>query len=372
MSNYILAVDDTPDNLFLVQLALEQEGHEVVLVDNGRAALAQIAKSPPDLIVLDVMMPGMDGYEVTRRIRSNPNLSFIPILLITAHEQPSVVRGLDEGADEFIRKPVRIDELQARVRSLLRLKQSIDQRENFVHCLTHDLRTPLVAANRMLKLIQKGVFGEVSEKIGESLETIHSSNDNLLDLLNNLLEVYCYDVGQKHLNFIEFDLTELLEEIAAELTPLIDDKDIDLRLHWDKQMNLWGDRLELRRVFTNLIGNGLKFTDSGYVEVRLQEKDNELILTVEDTGVGISPEELKRIFERFRQGSNKRSGTGLGLHLCKQIIHAHNGSLEVTSQVNEGTCFTIHLPRHPDISSTQNSAPEAETSSAFYRNNEHP
>lgn len=354
MSNYILAVDDTPDNLFLVQLALEQEGHQVVLVDNGRAALAQIAKSPPDLIVLDVMMPGMDGYEVTRRIRSNPNLSFIPILLITAHEQPSVVRGLDEGADEFIRKPVRIDELQARVRSLLRLKQSIDQRENFVHCLTHDLRTPLVAANRMLKLIQKGVFGEISQKIAESIETIHSSNENLLDLLNNLLEVYCYDVGQKHLNFIEFDLTELLEEIAAELTPLIDDKAVDLRLHWENKTIIGGDRLELRRVFTNIIGNALKFTDSGYVEVRLKEQENTVILEIEDTGIGISSEELERIFERFRQGNNKRSGTGLGLHLCRQIIQAHNGTLKVHSQINEGTCFTLCLPRHPESGDRKN------------------
>ncbi|MEC4805311.1 MAG: hybrid sensor histidine kinase/response regulator [Jaaginema sp. PMC 1079.18] len=349
MSNYILAVDDTPDNLFLVQLALEQEGHEVVLVDNGRAALAQIAKSPPDLVVLDVMMPGMDGYEVTRRIRSNPNLSFIPILLITAHEQPSVVRGLDEGADEFIRKPVRIDELQARVRSLLRLKQSIDQRENFVHCLTHDLRTPLVAANRMLKLIQKGVFGETTNPMNESLETIYSSNENLLDLLNNLLEVYCYDVGQKHLSFIEFDLTELLEEIAAELTPLIDDKEVDLRLHWQQKAILRGDRLELRRVFTNLLGNALKFTDRGYVEIRLQTQKDELIVEVEDTGVGISDEELERIFERFRQGKNKRSGTGLGLHLCRQIIQAHHGSLSAQSQINQGTCFTIKLPRSPQM-----------------------
>jgi two-component system sensor histidine kinase/response regulator len=349
MSNYILAVDDTPDNLFLVQLALEQEGHEVVLVDNGRAALAQIAKSPPDLIVLDVMMPEMDGYEVTRRIRHNPNLPFIPILLITAHEQPSVVRGLDEGADEFIRKPVRIDELQARVRSLLRLKQSIDQRENFVHCLTHDLRTPLVAANRMLGLIQKGVFGEVAEKMDEAIATILSSNDNLLDMLNNLLEVYCYDVGQKHLNFIEFSLTELLEEIAAELTPLIDDKDIDLRLHWDDNIDpICGDRLELRRVFTNIIGNGLKFTDRGYVEVRIQRNGDWLTLEVEDTGIGISPEDIERIFERFRQGSNKRSGTGLGLHLCRQIIQAHKGTLSVRSQVGDGTCFTVHFPRDPN------------------------
>ncbi len=171
-SNYILAVDDLPDNLFLIELALEKEGYEVVLVNDGATALAQIEYSPPDLILLDVMMPKMDGYEVTRRIRQNPRLSYIPILLITAHEESNVVEGLDAGADDFIRKPVQIDELQARVRSLLRLKESIDQRENFVSCITHDLRTPLVATDRMLNLMGNGTFGEVSPQIKEALTQI--------------------------------------------------------------------------------------------------------------------------------------------------------------------------------------------------------
>jgi DNA-binding response OmpR family regulator len=158
----ILAVDDNPDNLVLLQTILEVEGYEVGLVDNGMDALEQVVESPPDLILLDVMMPGMDGYEVTRRIRKNPEISYIPILLITAHHDASVVEGLDAGADDFIRKPFNHEELLARVRSMLRLKHSIDeqqkmarQREDFVSRLTHDLRTPLVAADRMLLLFEQ-------------------------------------------------------------------------------------------------------------------------------------------------------------------------------------------------------------------------
>jgi len=139
----ILAVDDTRDNLILVQTILESEGYEIDLVSDGISALQKVEQSPPDLILLDVMMPGMDGYEVTRRIRNNPAINYIPILLITAFHESSVVEGLDAGADDFIRKPFDTDELLARVRSLLRLKHSLDeqrkmarQREDFVSRLT--------------------------------------------------------------------------------------------------------------------------------------------------------------------------------------------------------------------------------------------
>ena len=344
-NNYILAVDDTPDNLFLVQLALEQEGHKVVQVNDGETALGQIEQSPPDLVVLDVMMPGMDGYEVTRQIRNNPNLPYIPILLITAHEEPSLVQGLDVGADEFIRKPVKVDELQARVRSLLRLKQSIEERENFVACLTHDLRTPLVAVDRMLQLIKKGVYGETSPMMEQAISSIIGSNKNMLQMLNNLLEVHSYEAGQKNLSFINFDLVELATEVVRELSPLAEDKELELRLkHEYQECVISGDRLELRRVLGNLVNNAIKFTDNGYVEVRLSQTSQGTNIEVEDTGVGISPEQKQKIFERFRQGKNRRSGHGLGLHLCRQIVQAHQGKIEVQSHEGQGTVLTVSLP----------------------------
>ncbi|MEB3279189.1 MAG: hybrid sensor histidine kinase/response regulator [Lyngbya sp.] len=354
-TNYILAVDDLPDNLFLLKLALEQEGHDVVLVEDGKTALAKIEASPPNLVLLDVMMPEMDGYEVTKRIRSNPKYPYIPILLITAHEQSSVVEGLDAGADDFIRKPVQIDELQARVRSLLRLKQSIDQRENFVRCLTHDLRTPLVAADRMLNLMQQGVFGQMNSSMEEAISTMIGSNKNLLDMLNTLLAVYSYDIGRKTLSFVPFNLNALLQEIITELTPLIEEKSLKIKLNVPKEAiieEFVGDRLELRRVFTNLIANAIKFTDEGAVEVNLSlmpksQSDgplNWIKIEIKDTGIGISPEDQATLFEAFHQGNHKRSGSGLGLHLCRQIVQAHQGTIQLKSQVNKGTVFTVCLP----------------------------
>lgn len=289
-------------------------------------------------------MPGINGYEVTKQIRQDRSLPFIPILLISAYQESSVIHGLDAGADEFIRKPIQIEELQARVRSLLRLKQTIDQRENFVSCLTHDLRTPLVAANRMLTLMQQEVFGTISDEMKEAISNINSSNDNLLKMLNTMLEVHHYEVGRKILSFIEFELSELVEEVTTELKPLAEEKGLELKLEVLPDVTVKGDRLELRRVLSNFISNAIKFTDSGFVAIRLRKSDERAILEVEDTGIGIPQSEQKSIFQRFHQGNHRRSGKGLGLYLCEQIVNSHEGSIEVESEVGRGTIFTIKLP----------------------------
>ena len=344
-NGYILAVDDIPDNLLLVQLALEQEGYRVILAHNGESALKQIKQTPPSLILLDVMMPGMDGYEVTRRIRQDKNIPFIPILLVTAREESSLVEGLDAGADEFVRKPFQIDELQARVRSMLRLKETIDQRENFVSCLTHDLRTPLVAANRMLDLIAQEAFGGVTGEQEEAIANIVSSNQNLLEMLNKLLETHQYELGQKILSFIPVELEQLILDIVTELKPLAEHKGLELQTNLSSKATVKGDRLELRRVFTNIIGNAIKFTDKGQVEITLSSNKDEVFVKVRDTGIGISPQEQLTVFQRYHQGNHRRSGKGLGLYLCQQIVHAHEGKITVDSEVGKGTTFTIYLPK---------------------------
>lgn len=361
-TDHILVVDDSPDNLFLVQTILEEEGYKITLAEDGRVALEQIDLSPPDLVLLDVMMPGIDGFEVTKRIRENTKLPFMPILLITAFDpaQASVVKGLDSGADDFIRKPVEVDELLARVRSLLRLKHAIDerdkiarQREEFVSWMTHDLRTPIVAAERMLMLFQQGALGELSAGMQEAIVTMARSNRNLLAMVNTLLEVYRYEAGRKNLCFSPTNVQEILQEVIQELTPLADEKKLALKYTIAEKVNskVVGDRLEIHRVFTNLIGNSIKFTDSGVIEVNLSNSPNPkspnaswVVVEVRDTGSGISQEDQKILFERFRQGSHKRSGSGLGLHLSKRIVETHQGTIELKSELGKGSLFTIRLP----------------------------
>ncbi|MGH2412606.1 MAG: hybrid sensor histidine kinase/response regulator, partial [Microcystaceae cyanobacterium] len=295
----ILVVDDSPDNLILVQSILREEGHEIILAQDGLNALNLVQEVLPHLILLDVMMPQMDGFEVTRRIRENPNLPFIPILLITAFNQPSAVKGLDLGADDFIRKPVDVDELLARVRSLLRLKHSVDEREqmarmreDFVSRLTHDLRTPLVAADRMLMLLHQGALGELSAPMLEAIKTMARSNRNLLEMVNTLLEVYRYEAERKTFHISRVELQELAAEVVQELTPLAQEKGLSLTFYQPEtsETAVKGDRLELHRLFTNLIGNAIKFTDRGAVDVRLQKladasgsKISWVVFSVQDT-----------------------------------------------------------------------------------------
>ncbi len=355
-SDQILVVDDSPDNVFLIKTILEEEGYTIHTAEDGPSALAQITASGPDLVLLDVMMPGMDGYEVTRRIRNNTELPFIPILLITAYDSPSVAQGLDLGADDFIRKPVAVEELLARVRSLLRLKHSIyerdeiaRQREDFVSRLTHDLRTPLVAADRMLTLFEQGALGDLSSTMLEAISTMARSNSNLLQMVNTLLEVYRFEAGRKSLAFQPVDLYELLTEVAKALTPLAAEKglSIDLKLGEIGKNKVSADRLELNRLFTNLVGNAIKFTDSGAVTIALVPNvptPEYITVEVADTGVGIPVEELATLFERFRSGSHKRSGSGLGLYLSRRIAEAHQGTIQVRLELGKGSVFSVSLP----------------------------
>jgi signal transduction histidine kinase len=221
------------------------------------------------------------------------------------------------------------------------------QREDFVSRLTHDLRTPLVAADRMLVLLSQGALGELSPPIQEAIVTMIRSNQNLLQMVNTLLEVYRFEAGRKTFAFLPVDLQNLLQEVVQELSPIAQDKGISLQLQQQSipTARVSGDRLELHRLFTNLIGNAIKFTDKGSVTVRISTNpDSHLQIDVIDTGSGISPEDQATLFQRFRQGSQKRSGSGLGLYLSRRIAEAHQGTLQVESELGKGSTFTARLP----------------------------
>ncbi len=364
----ILAVDDIPDNLFIIESILgDVDSYHIDCVDNGHSALDYVAAHPPDLILLDVMMPGLDGYEVTRQIRQNKKLPYIPILLVTAHDQSSLSEGLDSGADDFIRKPFDIDELMARVRSLLRLKHSIDeqtamirQRDDFVARLTHDLRTPLVAANRMLYLCLQGVFGAPPAEMKEAIENVIVNNENLLQMTNTLLQVYRHEAGQKKLVRSPLSIYMLAKEVVQQLKPLADEKDIALKIKAtpvedaETQYRTSGDHIELRRLLTNLVGNAIKFTDTGSICVQLSinphtceaiPSPEAIEIAIADTGTGIEKEAQDKIFEWFYQGEHMRAGSGLGLHLSKRIAEMHQGTLTLESEVGQGSTFTLSLPK---------------------------
>ncbi|MFB2935553.1 ATP-binding protein [Aerosakkonemataceae cyanobacterium BLCC-F154] len=347
----ILAVDDAADNLFMIQTILSEEGYYVSTSSNGLDAIASIEASPPDLILLDVMMPNVDGYEVTFRIRSNTQLPFIPILLVTADESTNIADGLDLGADDFVYKPIEVQELLARVRSLLRLKHTIDAmqemtkaKEDFVSRLTHDLRTPLVAAERMLSLLHRGKFGELPPQAVEAITTVSDSNENLLALVNTLLEVHRFEAGCKRLTIAPFNLNKMIREVVKELELMAVEKNLSLIYEDTTPIKIRGDCIELRRVITNLVGNAIKFTDVGHVKIAVRQDAESVSISVEDTGPGIRFSEQTMLFERFRTGNHAGAGCGLGLHLSRRIVEAHKGSIQVISAVGKGSVFTVRFP----------------------------
>jgi signal transduction histidine kinase len=241
------------------------------------------------------------------------------------------------------------------------------QREDFVSRLTHDLRTPLVAADRMLMLFEQGALGNLSPQMREAITIMARSNANLLSMVNTLLEVYRFEAGRKTLAFQPVDLKRLVAEVVGELTPLAQAKNLEMQLHYAEDLvttTIMGDRMELHRLLTNLVGNAIKFTDSGCVNIRLSSAqainnistseispslagDGYINIVVADTGSGIPPEEQTTLFQRFRQGSHKSAGSGLGLYLSRRIVEAHHGQISVNSVLGKGSEFIVSLPFKP-------------------------
>jgi signal transduction histidine kinase len=224
------------------------------------------------------------------------------------------------------------------------------QREDFVATLTHDLKTPILAANRALMLLMEGDFGEVSQAQSDILKTIHQSNDALYQLVLTLLDVYKFDSGAKQLSMGPCDMAEVAERLCLELKPLADNREISLEFRTpEKSEVILADVDEIRRVIQNLVDNSLKFTPAGgTITVAVSYDDSYVIVTVQDTGKGIPDEDKPKLFERFWQsssGGRYYASTGLGLFLCHKIVEIHGGKISCQSELGRGSTFTIKLPK---------------------------
>lgn len=376
----ILIVDDDEVDRMALSRLLRSAGVKVESVEafDCATAIATIAQTSFDCAFIDYRLPDMDGLGLVQKLRGDGLR--IPLIILTGQgDEQIAVELMKAGASDYIAKgKMSPDALAQVLRNAIRLyqaemqaeqaeqqkEQMARQREDFVSRLTHDLRTPLVAADRMLNLFQEGAFGDVSDEMEGALNVMIRSNKNLLQMVNTILEVYRHDAGRKVMSFETCHLHKIIEEVMQELLPLAQEQGLTMTFEvTDRASNqISGDCMEIRRLVTNLVGNAIKFTDGGSVTVRLSRVDlskadlskTDLSKTdrstewaqieIEDTGAGISEEDQTTMFERFRQGNHKRSGSGLGMYLSRRIVEAHNGTIEVKSSLGKGSLFTVLLP----------------------------
>ena len=234
------------------------------------------------------------------------------------------------------------------IHNITEQKEADKLRDDFIATLTHDLRTPLLAAIQTLKFFLDGSIGDITEKQKTLLSTMKKSNEDLLGLVNALLEVYKYDASKLNLCKTPFVFKTLVDQVYSELKPLADTKHITLKLDYqiDNNTRINADRAEIRRVICNLCGNAINYTNNnGEIVVSVKSQENDLIFTVQDNGNGIPKEDIPNLFNRFSQGTSKKrsTGTGLGLYLSRQIIEAHNGKIWLESKINKGSEFSFLL-----------------------------
>ena len=372
----ILIVDDEEKNIKLIKGILASEHYHVFGALSGEEAITMIPDVCPDLILLDIMMPGMDGFEVCRRLKNDEKTKMIPIVMVTAlDEKEHSVKAMKVGADDFLTKPVDHTELQVRIKSLLRIKayhdtllksyreiaekneklQELERiKEELTHMIIHDLRTPLMVISANLELFQ--MDGEnLSEKQLHKIAVSVRNCAEINQLIQSLLDTHKMEEGKLKPEKETVDPVALADEVVEQFSTQAEAK--QMSLSFTKPNDIPSTPLDanlIKRVLTNLLTNAIRHTPKGgTIEVAMDlvepEKKN-ICLRVRDNGNGLAPQYHQKIFNKFEQVSLKQSGvicgaSGLGLAFCKMAVEAHGGHIWVESEgEGKGATFNVTLP----------------------------
>jgi signal transduction histidine kinase len=364
----IMVVDDTPVNLRLLTGMLKERGYKVRPVANGKFALQTAKHDPPDLILLDILMPEMNGYEVCERLKAEEQLAKIPVIFISAlDETMDKVKAFKVGGVDYVTKPFQFEEVEARVATHLELRrqkhliqESYDRlrelealRDGLVHMIVHDMRTPLTAIYGFLKTLEMLEGENLSDQGREFVQTALASTEHLVEMVSSLLDVSKMEAGEMKLNLTQCELLTIAREALAKVEPLKGGRQLMLSGP-DEPVTVIADAELIARVFQNLLGNALKFTpDGGRVTVSIEPNADAVRVLVQDTGPGIPPPYRERIFEKFFQVENRANrqkySTGLGLTFCKLAVEAHGGQVGVDSEEGRGSTFWFTLPRRESV-----------------------
>jgi signal transduction histidine kinase/ActR/RegA family two-component response regulator len=328
----------------------------VVTAADGWAGLEMASEPALDLIITEIALPRMSVEELIVAIRRQPHLDGVPILIISAKaDEPARAQLLRDGAQDYVVSPFSAEELRARAINLAGVKRLRDveaasvAKDEFLAMLSHELRTPLNAILGWVSILQRADIGEAERT--RATEVIARNARAQARLVDDLLDVSAMIRGRLRLSLEPVPLRPVLDEAIDTARPAADAKRIALHWHCDAgDLVVTGDGDRLRQVIHNLLVNAIKFTpEDGYVMVRVGRADDVIAIAVEDTGVGIAPELLPHVFERFAQGTPGTTsiarGLGLGLAIVRQLVELHGGAVEATSAgLGQGATFTVRLP----------------------------
>ncbi len=366
----IMVVDDNPANLKLLQEMLQAKSYRVAAFPGGAMALNAAAKNPPDLILLDINMPGMNGLEVCERLKTDEALKEIPVLFISALTETSdKIKAFSAGGVDYVTKPFECEEVLARVEthialrrsrmeilrknqeldaSYTKLKQLEELREALTHMIVHDLRSPLSGIVGYLDLLHAETAESLSEEHRDFLLRAKAAATELTVRINTVLDVNRLEEGAMPLNLVTVDIVELARKAIASLGGQSLDRHILLEPP-KSAVQARCDRDLIERVFANLLHNAVKFSpEHSTVRVAIEPGESVVRVAVRDEGPGVPPEYRSAVFEKFKQveawKEGQRRGTGLGLAFCKLAVEAHGGSIGVDCPASGGSIFWFHIP----------------------------
>jgi two-component system sensor histidine kinase/response regulator len=368
-----LIVDDDPTSARLVRKYLQRAGHDVVTRADGRSGLERALSDPPDIIILDVMMPGLDGLEVCRALRSVEATRDLPVIFLSARSDlGDRVAGLDQGAVDYLVKPFAPEELLARVRAALRTKHLQDKlrqanvdlraadqnRQELVSMLAHDIRGMLGAVSSAVEMARADLEDLPSRDAHRFLGIAERNTTELVDLATNLLDSYRLDEGRLRPRRERVNLAAVAEDVVDRLAGQAQHRDVHIDVIGDPVDGILGDRDVLSRVLLNLVTNALKFSPAGgTITIDLESKLpapgglDGTVVAVRDEGPGIAIEDRARLFERFTTlalpNGRRPVGSGLGLAFCHKVIDLMGGEIWVESEPGSGSTFAFVLPRVP-------------------------
>ncbi len=381
----ILIVDDERRNAELLKLMLTPEGYVLLTATSGEDALALLADQQPDLILLDVMMPGMDGYQVATKIKQHPSTHNIPVIMLTALDDRNArMLGLNAGAEDFLTKPVDRAELCVRVRNLLRLKSYGDKlrvahaalavalteasearlmaehannaKTQFLRAMSHELRTPLNAISGYTEILEMGIRGVVNPAQVKDLGRIKRASAYLLRLINDVLTIARLE-GARPLHLISIAVNPVLSEVEGLCILQAKANGLELKVaECQHEIFATADAERFQQILLNLVTNAIKFTPKdGSIIVTADDDSGFVRVRVKDTGVGVRPLDVERVFEPFVQvdrhlTSDTQQGVGLGLSISRELARAMSGDLTLESVEGIGSTFTLTLPIASDIS----------------------